>query len=334
MKLTLESLYEKILVTEGQKNDLTNPSNNEVSNLKTNQEAFGETPKVTDGPDKAKLVQGPSSKIPSSTENGQNYSKLSGKKFKGSAPAKHSSDEEADEPKETEDKESIFPEDYESEKNSNTEEESDKKKETSEEKDKKKNKYNRQHENFNMSAFENLFKKTLIEELSPESEEQATDELSNEGSDEGDLPESDEMETDEEETEEESDDLIADLKDLQDKLSSILSKLEGAMEDDEEESDESSYSEEDFDDEFSDEEEEPTVTKESIDKPKALPNSKAKQLQGKKNKVGNLSPKGGKAHPGKLKSEPKPKQLSSKAGSMQKGRPEVRSSVKKGDFIK
>jgi hypothetical protein len=150
------------------------------------------------------------------------------------------------------------------------------------------------------------------------------------------LPE-DETIADEDETEE---DLISDLIELQTKLDSILTKLEG-MEDEENESEEGgdeSYSDEDFDNEFTEDEtvegEEGAVRKESLDKPKLLSNAKGKQLLNKKNKVGKLAPKGGKAHSGKFKYEPAPKSISSKAASLSKGNSQVKSSVKKGDFIK
>jgi hypothetical protein len=152
-------------------------------------------------------------------------------------------------------------------------------------------------------------------------------------------PEEETQEEVEDETEE-SDDLVADLRELQDKLSTILSKLEGAVEETEDElgdeSETGEYTEDDFDSEFdNDQEETSDLKKESIDKPKILPDSKGKQLLSKKNKVGNITSKGGKANQGKLKVEPKPKQLSSSAGaSLQKGKPEVKSTVKKGDFIK
>ena len=141
-----------------------------------------------------------------------------------------------------------------------------------------------------------------------------------------------EDESSEEESEESEADLVSDLRELQAKLDSILSKLEGLEEEgDEEGSDEDSdeeYSDEDFDTEFSTEE--PSVTKESVDRPKALSDSKGKQLTSKKNKVGKLAPKGGKAYVGKFKNNPNPKNLSTKVSKSA----EVKSTVKKGDFLK
>jgi hypothetical protein len=72
-----------------------------------------------------------------------------------------------------------------------------------------------------------------------------------------------------------------------------------------------------------------------MDKPKPLNASKGKQLMSKKNKVSSkLSAKGGKAHHGSLKNEPNPKALGDKKGSLQKGKPLVKSTVTKGEFIK
>ena len=329
MKNPLSSIYEQMLISEAQnKQDLTNPSKNEVGTLKQDQEAFGEKPDLVDGPDHAKIEKGPSYKISTSSETGVSYTKDT--KFKGTAPAKPAEDEE---PKETETPEDVVPKDEEK-KSSKVEDKS----ESDEEKETKKDKYNKQQENFTMSAFETLFKKTLTEDLEPtdsvtpevpETEETSDDVLA---SDEGAEDTLDDETS--EETEESEADLISDLRDLQTKLDSILSKLEGleSEEESEEEGSEDSdeeYSDEEFDSEFSNEEE-PTVTKESIDKPKPLSPAKGKQLTSKKNKVGKLNPKGGKAYVGKLKSDPTPKNLTSKVTKSA----EVSSSVKKGDFLK
>lgn len=322
-----------MLISEAQaKQDLTNPSKNEVGSLKQDQEAFGEKPDLVDGPEHAKIEKGPSYKISTSSETGVSYTKDT--KFKGTAPAKPAEDEE---PKETETPEDVVPK--------NDEKKSSKvgdKSETEEEKETKKDKYNRQQENFTMSAFETLFKKTLIEDLEP------TDSVTPEGSEADEIQDDvlasdDEVGADDtvedeasEETEESEADLISDLRDLQTKLDSILSKLEGledeesaeSTEEETEDSDED-YSDEEFDSEFSSEEE-PTVTKESIDKPKPLSSAKGKQLTSKKNKVGKIKPKGGKAYVGKLKSDPTPKNLTAKVTKSA----EVSSTVKKGDFLK
>jgi len=328
MKNPLSSLYEQILISEAQnKQDLTNPSQSEVGSLKQNQDAFGSKPQVVSGPEKASIAKGPSYKISTSSETATQYSKEG--KFKGSAPAKPKS---SDEPEETETPESAFPEGDDEEK-SKEDSKKEKNSESSEEKYTKKNKYIRQHENFTMSAFETLFKKTLIEEL--ENEDEATLASAPEGDLSDDVMSDDEPledESSEEESEESEADLVSDLRELQSKLDSILSKLEG-LEEEEEDSDEENsdeeYSDEDFDTEFSTEEE-PSVTKESVDKPKALSDSKGKQLTSKKNKVGKLAPKGGKAYVGKFKNNPNPKNLSTKVSKSA----EVKSTVKKGDFLK
>ena len=317
-----------MLISEAQaKQDLTNPSKNEVGSLKQNQEAFGEKPDLVDGPEHAKIEKGPSYKISTSSETGVSYTK--DLKFKGTAPAKPAEDEE---PKETKTLEDVVPQN--DEKKSPT---VDHKPKTDEEKETKKDKYNKQQENFTMSAFETLFKKTLTEDLEP------TNSVTPEGSDSDEIQDDvlasdDEVGAEDtvEDSKESEADLISDLRDLQTKLDSILSKLEG-LEDEEsnEETEEASeggdedYSDEEFDSEFSDEEEQ-TVTKESIDKPKPLSSAKGKQLTSKKNKVGKINPKGGKAYVGKLKSDPTPKNLTAKVTKSA----EVASTVKKGDFLK
>ena len=73
--------------------------------------------------------------------------------------------------------------------------------------------------------------------------------------------------------------------------------------------------------------------KESMDGPKPL-GDKKKVLQNKKNKVGKLSAKGGKAHTGNLKSQPSPSALGDKKKQLQSKSNQVRSSLKKGEFIK
>lgn len=346
MKNSLESLYEQILVTEAQTKDLTNPSHNQVSTLKVNQEVFGEKPEIAKGgPDKAKVENGPSHKISTASETAPSYMKAG--QFKGTSPAKA---EKTKEPEETKEPEGAFTKSTEdSDEKEETEKKADENKsEKSEKSDEKKPenlKYNKQQENYTMSAFETLFKKTLIEELEPEAQEH--EDISSEPAGDEDLSAepsedtSDEELHDEEESHEETEaDLISDLRDLQTKLNSILTKLEGleSEEGEEGEEGEEEYSDEDFNEEFDNNEEseesEPVVAKESIDKPKPFSDSKGKQLLSKKNKVGKINPKGGKVHSGKFKSEPNPKAVSSKVANMTKGKPEVSSTVKKGDFIK
>ena len=311
MKNSLSDLYEKILLSEAQKSDLTSPSNVVVGDLKSNEEAFGEKPEVTKGPEKAKLAQGPGYKISTSSETAPTHGSAPKAKFKGTAPAK---EEKYDEEVEEMEDEEVVPA-------SEFDEEEDK-----EESPKKQIK----KESYTMSAFETLFKKTLLEQdEQPEMEAPETEtELSDEDLDlESEVEtEEEEMEEESEESEEDSEDLIADLKDLQSRLGSILAKLETySAEEEEGEEDEGSYSEEEFDDEF-----EETPVKESIDKPKLLSPSKGKSLMNKKNKVGKLAPKGGKASAGKFQTQASFKP----APKLQKSRAEVKSTVKKGDFIK
>lgn len=304
MKNPLADLYQQVLLNEAEKHNLQNPSSDEVGNLKPKAELFGSKPKPVEGAEKAKLQKGPAYK---ETTGSSSAPKASSSSFKGSAPAKETKVEEGEEMEDTE----VDP----------TEEEDE---ETEEKKEVKKE---IKQENFTMSAFETLFKKTLTEEIdevtAPEME---SDEELNLDTEEG------EEEMEEELEDEEEADLVSDLRELQDKLAAILSKLEDVAEEESEEESED-YTEEEFDEEFG-EEEEGAAMKESMDKPKALNSSKGKALMGKKNKVGRLSAKGGKANSGSLKHEPKPKALGDKKGALQKGKPEVRSSVKKGDFIK
>jgi hypothetical protein len=307
MKNPLTAVYEQVLLNEAEKHALQNPSSDEVGNLKAKAELFGTKPKVVEGPDKAKVKEGPKHEQTTGTTSKPTATKSS---MPNPKPAK---DEEAEEPEEMEDTD-VDPTDEEEE------ETTEKKKEVKE-------------ESFTMSAFETLFKKTLNEEM----EEEMTPETEMEAGDEDlELEDSEDMDLDEES--EDEGDLISDLKDLQDKLASILAKLEDTAEESEDEDfEDTDYTENEFDAEFGDEEgeeEEEEAFKESVDKPKALNSSKGKALTGKKNKVGKVHPKGGKANGGKLKNEPKPKALGDKKAHLQKGKAEVKSSVKKGDFIK
>jgi hypothetical protein len=316
MKNSLSDLYEKILLSEAQKNDLTSPSNMIVGDLKSNEEIFGEKPEITKGPEKAKLAQGPGYKISTSSETAPTHGSAPKAKFKGTAPAK---EEKYDEDVEEMEDEEVIPE-------SEFDEEDEDESPAKQIKQIKK-------ENYTMSAFETLFKKTLLEQdeqpalEAPETETELSDE-------DPDLES--EVETDEEpmeeETEEDSEDLIADLKDLQSRLGAILDKLEtySAEEEEGEEDEEGSYSEDDFDEEFGDEEEEEAPVKESLDKPKLLSPAKGKALMSKKNKVGKVAPKGGKASSGKFK----PQSTLKAAPKLQKSKAEVKSTVKRGDFIK
>ena len=304
MNNPLSDLYEQILLNEAEKHALQNPSQDEVGNVKAKADLFGSKPKPVEGPDKANVKQGPSYKETTGSDSKPKAEKTS---MPNSAAAKS--------PKPTEKKEmkgtNVNPKS-----NSEENEEDEEKEETKKSKVKE--------ESFAMSSFETLFKNTLQEEMMPEDDFASTEETGDE-----DLN----IEDEETETEDEGD-LLSDLKDLQDKLTSILAKLEDSAGEDTEESED--YSEEDFDAEFDEEDTEDTENpvKESVDKPKVLNTSKGKTLMSKKNKVGKVNPKGGKAHTGKVTDSPQPKALGDRKGSLQKGRPEVKSSIKKGDFIK
>jgi hypothetical protein len=304
MKTTLSDIYEQIFLSESEKSSLQNPSSDEVGNLKTKQELFGSKPKAVEGPEKAKVQSGPTYK----ETTGSSSSKVSSEKstkMPNSAPAKETHGEKGKEMKDTD----VDPTD-----------------ENEEEDDKKKKK---KHVEEGTSAFEALFKKTMIEEMEEESvmslEEPNEEEEEEEAFDE-EMPEEGE--------EEEEGDLISDLKDLQSKLGEILDKLEGATEETEDMLDDESYSEEDFDGEFGEDEEEEEEVREALEKPKALGDAKGKGLMKKKNKIGKFSPKKGKSHTGNAKCEPEPKALGDKKKALQKGKTEVKSSVKKGEFFK
>lgn len=304
----LSNLYQQIILSESEKNSLQNPGSDEVGNFKTKQDLFGAKPKPVEGPEKAKLDKGPSYKETTGTTSAPKKSNSSMPK---SSPGKEPSVSKGKEMEDTD----VDPTDHEDE---SDEEQPTKKKKVTE-------------ENYSMSAFENLFRKKIIEE-------EMEEDLVGSGPDEalGLDDEGADTEGMEDELEEEEGDLLSDLRSLSDKLAEIIGKLEGIESEEEgleggegEEGEE--YSDEDFDNEFGEDDEEPV--KESMEKPKPL-GDKKKVLQHKKNKVGKLSAKGGKAHAGSLKHEPKPKALGDKKGSLQKGKPEVRSSLKKGDFIK
>lgn len=298
MKNELSSIYEKMLVTEAEKSNLENPTNDTVGKLSSKQDLFGEKPKTVEGATEADVdapKAGPNYKVDAGSTSKPKTEKSS---FKGTAPAKSEHAEEGEEMEDTD----VTPE---------SEEEKKEKKEVKEEKF--------------MSAFENLFKKTLTEEVGDVMEETDELEMSDEVSEE---PEAEEMET--EETDEEGD-LVSDLKDLQDKLSAILAKLEDVAEDEENENEEESYTETDFENEFGEEGE--SEVKEALEKPKALPNAHGKKLQHKNNKVGKLTAKRGKANTGNVESDPELKPLGDKKAALQKGG-EAKSTVKKGEFFK
>ena len=312
MKNPLSDIYEQILISEAEKHNLQNPSADEVGNVKVKQDLFGTKPKPVEGPDKAKLQKGPSYEQTTGTASAPKGSNSSMPK---SAPAKSAEGKKGKEMEDTD----VDPTDEE--------------KEDSSEEPKKKDKT--QKESFTMSAFETLFKKTLNEEMADDVPVAGDPAAATSAPDQDlDLDMEDQDEAEEEEMEEEEGDLISDLRDLQDKLASILDKLEDIQSEEEDMEAEEEYTENEFDDEFADEEEgEETPFKESIDKMKPLNSSKGKALMSKKNKVGKLSAKGGKAKGANLKSQPSPTALGDKKKSLQSGS-KVKSSIQKGDFIK
>jgi hypothetical protein len=312
MNKSLSDLYTQVVLNEAEKHQLQNPGSDEVGNLKSKQDLFGSKPKAVEGPDKAKLQKGPAYK---ETTGSASAPKSSNKSMGGnSAPAKSPSVDKGEEMEDTE----VDPTD-----NDDADTENDKKK------------FKPKEESYNMSAFETLFRKTITEEADPIEGEVGAEPAPDMGSE--DAIEGMEDEGGEEELEQEEGDLISDLKDLHDRLGEILSKLEGIQEEEEsmEEGEGDEYSEGDFDEEFGGEEgeEEEAPMKESVDKMKAL-GDKKKVLQGKKNKVGKLSAKGGKAHTGNIKTQPSPSALGDKKKHLQSKSNQVKSSVKKGEFIK
>jgi hypothetical protein len=181
-------------------------------------------------------------------------------------------------------------------------------------------------------SFEKLFKATINEQFP--GEEVGAVEM------DVDVPTSNDEMVDELEGEaDEVSDLVSDLKDLMSKLQSILDKVteEAGSEEKEDEA------EAEFGDEESAEEEVESEEKEEEEKPmgeatelKPL-GDKSKVLQNKNNKVGgNPKVHGGKAHGGDVESDPelKPAKSFDKALQNPKGKPEVKSTIKKGDFFK
>jgi len=181
-------------------------------------------------------------------------------------------------------------------------------------------------------SFEKLFKATINEQF-PGQDEMSSPEMEMEV----EVPTSNDDMMDELEGEtDEVSDLVSDLKDLMSKLQTILDKV--SEESGSEESEESEEAEAEFSDKETavDElemEEEPVKEATEL-KPLG---DKSKVLQNKNNKVGG-APKvhGGKAHGGDIESDPELKPAKSFDKTLQnvKGKPEIKSTVKKGDFFK
>ena len=312
MKKSISDLYEQILLNEAEKNSLQNPSNDEVGELPS-ENMFGTVPDTMkgEGPEKAKLQKGPSyNKVDSGTPVAakQPTSKMPNSKPAAPAAPKKSIEMEDEE---------VVPDNEEEDENHE-----------------KINKQKPQKESFTMSAFEELFKKTLQEELQEEPVELETSEEEDEMDLDSEEDEDMSEEEQEEENQEEEEDLLSDLRNLQDKLNSILNKLENLEAEEGEEEEGEEYTDDEFDDEFEDEDEEAPV-KESLQAGlKPVNKSKIKTLQNKKNKVGRVSPKGGKSKLTKMKITANPTALGDKKKDLQKHNNKVKSSVDKGDFFK
>lgn len=179
-------------------------------------------------------------------------------------------------------------------------------------------------------SFERLFKATINEQFP--GEEVGAVEMDVE------IPTSnDEMVDELEDEKDEVSDLVSDLKAVMDHLQNILDKISDETAGNEESSEEEVEfgSEEDEAEEEIKEESAETPVEEATElKPLG---DKSKVLQNKNNKVGG-SPKvhGGKAHTGDVESDPELKPAKGHDKSLQnpKGKPEVHSTIKKGDFFK
>jgi len=175
-------------------------------------------------------------------------------------------------------------------------------------------------------SFEKLFKATINEDMM---EDMAVDNM------EVEVPTTNDDMVDELEGEsDEVSDLVSDLKDLMSKLQTILDKVSEETGDENVDNEvEAEFGEETPEEEVENEDEEPVKEAAEL-KPLG---DKSKVLQNKNNKVGG-HPKvhGGKAHGGDVESDPELKPAKSFDKTLQnvKGKPEVKSTVKKGDFFK
>jgi hypothetical protein len=178
-------------------------------------------------------------------------------------------------------------------------------------------------------SFEKLFKATINEDMM---EDMAVDSM------EVEVPTSNEEMVDELEGEaDEVSDLVSDLKDLMGKLQSILDKVtEEAGSEEKEDEVEAEFGDESAEEEVESEEKEEEKPMGEATELKPL-GDKSKVLQNKNNKVGG-APKvhGGKAHGGDVESDPelKPAKSFDKALQSVKSKPEVKSTVKRGEFFK
>lgn len=185
-------------------------------------------------------------------------------------------------------------------------------------------------------SFEKLFKATITEQF-PGEEDMGVEFGGEESEVEAEVPTSNEDMMDELEGEkDEVTDLVSDLKSVMDHLQNILDKIseETAGEEESSEEAEMEFGNEDEATDIEDLETEEEPVKEATElKPLG---DKGKVLQGKANKVGSVKPHGGKAHTGDIESDPELKPAKSFDKSLQspKGKPEVKSTIKKGEFFK
>jgi hypothetical protein len=181
-------------------------------------------------------------------------------------------------------------------------------------------------------SFEKLFKATINEQF-PGEEEMNSPEMEMEMDVEVPTT-SDEMADEIEGEKDEVSDLVSDLKSVMDHLQNILDKISEETNDNESESSEEAEAE--FNDEEGIEELEDEEPVREATELKPL-GDKGKVLMSKNNKVGGtLKAHSGKAHTGNIESDPELKPAKSFDKSLQnvKGKPEVKSTVKKGEFFK
>lgn len=177
-------------------------------------------------------------------------------------------------------------------------------------------------------SFEKLFKATINEQFPGEEEMGMEMEV--------EVPTSDDEMMDELEGEkDEVTDLVSDLKSVMDHLQTILDKISEETGGEENSSEE----EAEFGDEEANDVEDLEMEEEPVKEATELKplGDKSKVLQNKNNKVGgHLKVHGGKAHGGDVDSDPKLKPAKGHDKSYQnpKGKPEVKSTVKRGDFFK
>lgn len=174
-------------------------------------------------------------------------------------------------------------------------------------------------------SFEKLFKATINEEMNEEMGMEMDVEVPTSN---------DEMMDELEGEKDEVSDLVSDLKSVMDHLQSILDKISEETGDKEEAEEEMEFGDEEEVDDVEDVKIEEEPVKEATE---LKPVGKAgHNLMSKDNKAGTVKPHGGKAHGGDVESDPKLKPAKSfdKALQSPKTKPEVHSTVKKGEFFK